>query len=150
MGRCDFSNVGYGMTEAEAKRDAQESAREENGHCDGYSGDINSATSRIKSECLRKPVPAKRCTVDKTTQKGTRKWVTKYVVVGGGFHGDDITSKNTQTEATKYAKEYAIKHSARVSIEIRKVLEGGDTRIATISPNKSTTGKWRFSGEARE
>ena len=152
MGRCDFSCVGYGMTEREALRDAKDSAMEENGHHEGYSGDINSATSRIKSVCLVKPVPAKRCTVDKTKQEGTRKWKTVYVVCEAGFHsrhGNEVASRDTQGEALKFAKDYALKHNTTVTIDIQKVLDNGSTRVARITPNKATMGKWRFSGDAR-
>lgn len=147
MGRCDFSCVGYGMTEAEAMRDARETAMDENGHCDGYSGDINSATSRIKSVCLVKPVPAKRCTVDKTKQEGTRKWKTVYAIET--FMGEEIATRDTQGEALKFAKDHALKKNQSVTIEIKKVLEKSSNRVATIRPNKATMGKWRFSGDAR-
>ena len=40
MGACPFQTVGYGETAKEAYRNACEDANAENGHQDGYSGDI--------------------------------------------------------------------------------------------------------------
>ena len=145
MGRSDYSTIGYGMTEREALRDAMDSDSQENGHREGYSGSIGSYTT-MKSKCIKKPKIAKRCKVDKESQKGTRKWVTKYVVTS---RGDEWGSYKSQTEAIKKGKELALKHNARVSVRIEKELDNGSNFIASISPNNSEQGQWRFWGEAR-
>jgi hypothetical protein len=137
------------MTEREAMIDARETAHDENGHMDGYSGDINSSCSEIKSKCLVKPVPAKRCSVVKNKQEGARKWVTKYVVMGGYRGDDEITSRDTQADALKFAKEYSLQKNETVRIEIKKFLVGSSSHVATITPNKAVMGKWEFTGMAR-
>jgi len=55
----------------------------------------------------------------------------------------------TQGDAMKKAKAIALEKNIDVVVEITKVLSSGISRIATVKPNNSTMGKWRFSGEAR-
>lgn len=151
MGHCNFSAIGYGMTEQEAYRNAVESAKEEYGHQDGYSGAINSRDYDypMKTVCLVKPRYAKTCKVEKKAKTGTRKWVTKYFLYPE-HEGRCIKNFIKQGEAIKEAKIYALKNNTGVSIEIKKVLENGGNEIAIIRPKKSTMGKWSFSGTARE
>ena len=40
MGSCIFQTTGHGDTAVAAYNNALDEARAENGHCDGYSGDI--------------------------------------------------------------------------------------------------------------
>jgi hypothetical protein len=154
MGRCDYSQVGYGMTQSEAHRDALESDRNENGHQDGYSGGMSSSTDENdKVKCLVKPKQAKKCTVTKIKQEGTRKWETVYVCSPYRSYGtercDIIHVKTTQADAIKKAKELALKHNVNYVINIEKHLKG-ESKIATVAPAQSTQGKWLFTGTARE
>lgn len=153
MGRCDFSQIGRGMTQREAERDATASAESEYGYQEGYSGAMNCRdyNEPMKVECLRQPKPAKRCKVEKTVQKGTRKWVTYYVLYVStvDFNEREVGKDTTQGGAIKKAKDYALKHNVPVHISIEKRLEGGSTEVAIVRPNKSEIGMWRFSGTAR-
>ena len=150
MGRCNFSDVGYGMTEGEALRDAIRSANEEHGHEEGDSGHINSRDSAypMKVKCLVKPKPAKTCKVEKSVHKGARKWVTKYFA----YTRDDrcIAENVSHAGIMGEARKYALEHNETVNIELKKVLVGSNPHIATVRPNKSQMGKWVFSGTARE
>ena len=81
MGRCDYYIIGLGMTEAEARQDAMNTAEREYGHQEGYSGQINSSTGEDdRSRCLVKPKPAKTCNVEKYVQVGARKWETVFKI----------------------------------------------------------------------
>ncbi len=150
MGRCTFRDTGYGMTEGEALKDAVQSANDEYGHQEGYSGHINSRDYDypLKAQCVTKPKPAKTCKVSKSVQKGTRKWVTKYFL----YNWDDkcVGDALTQGDAIKKAKIHALAKNDTVTIEIKKVLEKGCASIATIRPNKSIRGRWIFTGTAKE
>jgi hypothetical protein len=153
MGRTNYSALGYGYTEREAYRNALEIDREHHGHQEGYSGTIGSSThENDKAVCQRKPVIAKRCTVDKVTNKGTRKWKTVYVLsptVASMFDAVRVVD-GTQAEAIKKAKELALEKQCTYSIDIEKRLVHSSSTIATITPQKSVTGMWLFTGTARE
>ena len=149
MGREHFSRTATGMTESEAYHNALNDAERENGHQEGYSGDMNSACDGdMKTVCIKKPKPAKRCNVEKTVQKGTRKWETIYVV-SNWRSGDNYIVITSQGDAIKKAKEMALKTGGRVDITIQKQLVGGADKIAVVSPMKAEQGVWRFSGTAR-
>lgn len=163
MGRCTYYTIGFGMTESEARKDAINSDKEENGHQDGYTGGISSSTyENDKVKCLVKPKPAKTCTVDKPVQKGAKKWETVYKIAPKwGFSGvyetrKNVSVKTNQGDAIKKAKAMALEFNEEFEITITKELVGSDpsfpigsNKIASISPKKSTTGKWRFTGTAR-
>jgi len=154
MGRQSFECRGYGMSEREALNYAMDDARDEFGHQEGYSGTINSC-DQIKSKCVKQPVQAKRCIVDKKVQKGTRKWVTVFIIeprstFGNEFHSRRQELKNsTQAAALKVAKEMALKYNQEFAVAIVKQIESGGSTIATVTPNKSERGEWKFWGEAR-
>jgi len=153
MGRCNYSIIGYGMTESEAYNYALDSDRAENGHQDGYNGGISSSTHEDdKSKCLVKPKPAKRCKVEKKVQKGARKWETVYsfVVANDYCRSFESVSNCTQGEAIKRAKALALKNNCSVEIRIEKVLVDRDNKIAVVAPSKVVMGKWLFTGTARE
>jgi len=156
MGREHYSRVGYGFTEHEARQNAIAEATAENGNQEGYSGDINCDTGEdSQSKCLEKPVQAKTCIVDKTVQKGARKWETVFVISPiWGFSGHynprkHAEVKTTQGDAIKKAKAMAIEFGEEFGIEIEKRLIGSKSRIATVKPKKSKKGKWLFTGMAR-
>lgn len=153
MGRCNYSAVGYGMTEEEARRYALDSDREFNGHQEGYSGSMCSSTHEDdKSKCLVKPVPAKRCKVEKQVQKGTRKWETVYSFVVANNYSRSFSplSNSTQGDAIKEAKRLSLKHNCQVEVRMEKLLVGRENKIAIIQPSKVIVGKWLFTGTARE
>jgi len=151
MGRTNFCRTGYGMTEQEAYQNALDQARSESGHQDGYSGDMNSACDGdMKTVCIRKPKIAKRCKVEKTVQKGTRKWQTVYVIEARFRRNDTYeVIKTSQADAMKKAKELALKTGDAMEVTIDKQLVDNTPRIAIVSPNNSQQGAWRFSGTAR-
>lgn len=152
MGTVSYTAYGYGMTEGEALRDALDKDRYENGHQEGYSGTIGSSTSR-NSKCVVQPKPAKTCTVEKEMQKGTRKWVTVFRIeprYPSNSFEEHKTIDTTQGDAIKEAKKMAIKFNKEFVIAIDKKLVGGTTHIANVKPKKSTMGKWKFWGDARE
>ena len=148
MGRQRYSRDGYGMTQAEAQNNAYNDAERENGSQDGYSGDMNSDDGNMRVKCIRKPKPAKRCTIQKETQKGARKWVTKYVVQSRWLDGDIYNEYDSQGEGMKKAKEFVLATGKEVGVKIIKRLENGSNRVAVVSPKKCEMGIWRFSGEA--
>ena len=155
MGRQDYSQIGRGYTESEARRNAEESARDEYGHQEGYSGAMNCATGECdKVKCLKKPKLAKSCKVEKAVQKGARKWETVFVIEQKwGFSNDNYPQgmivRGTQGEAIKKAKEMALKNQQEYTITIDKQLVKGESKIATIKPKKSEAGEWLFTGLAR-
>jgi len=151
MGRQQYSQVGTGFTEAEAKQNANQEALEEYGHEQGYSGAMNSATT-CRSKCLKKPKLAKTCKVEKTVQKGARKWETVFIIEprwesrGGG---SDLLRNSTQGKALIRAKELALRNQTEYRVRMEKQLSQGSGDIAIVTPKKSERGKWEFSGEAR-
>jgi len=155
MGRTNYDQIGYGLTETDARRDALDRDRDYYGHQEGYSGSMCSSTGeddRVK--CLKQPKPAKRCKVNKNIHKGTRKWVTVYTVEPACefkpfTRNDCVMCGSTQAEALKEAKRLALKNQIEYIVRIDKVLVSGTTKIATVTPDKSELGKWLFTGVAR-
>jgi hypothetical protein len=100
MGRQNYSQIGYGYTVEQARRDARLEAENEYGHQDGYSGAMNCATSENTPKCLEQPKLSKTCKVDKPIQKGSKKWETVFVIedIMGNYKG---LSKGTQGDAIK-------------------------------------------------
>jgi hypothetical protein len=150
MGRCDYSVTANGMSEREAYNNAIEYANEYHGHEEGYSGTINSDDGDMKTKCIKKPKPAKRCVVKQNTNKGARKWVTVYNIrPTWKGDGNSATVKTSQADAMKKAKELALKHNCEMEVSIGKELTEGVQRIAEVSPSKSEEGTWKFWGMAR-
>jgi len=156
MGRESFSCIGKGMTEQEALNAARSDAKDYYGHQEGYSGSILSATE-LNSKCIKQPVVAKRCIVDKAIQKGARKWETVFVVTPIGFLSSDSNyylmrkelKNTTQGNALKEAKKLALQYGKEFEITIEKRLSDGSDIIASVKPKKSEMGEWKFWGEAR-
>src|SRR5690606_28202883 len=106
MGRCTYSAIGYGMTVTDARRDAIERARQEHGD-DPYSGTIAASVSEEKVECLVRPVPPKRCKVEREPRKGALKWETRYVADTLGYErGQRVASEKTMGACIKKAREW--------------------------------------------
>lgn len=96
-------------------------------------------TNKIKSQ------------VKHNVEKGTKKWVLKYVVTN--FSGDRIGSKDTKGDAVKIARQHTEKTQERTYINMEKVLEKGSTRVAEIEYKKGKDekdGKYIFFGIAAE
>jgi hypothetical protein len=151
MGRCGYSQVGYGFTVEEARRDAIASAEEEYGHQEGYSGAMNCSTQDNKPKCLEKPVVSKTCKVEKNVQKGARKWETVFIVepAWGESWQDRRVLRTTQGKAIAEAKRLAIANQKEYIVTIDKQLVTGTQEIAKIAPKKAKRGRWLFTGEAR-
>lgn len=158
-----------GRTLGEAFKELQDSDREELGN-DYYSGGWNNA-SGIKevswdtfnngepdkhedawAVCTRKPVGNNmktKTTVTNFPAKGTRKWVTKYVVDDPRW-GSHIISELKQTEAIKKARNLVEKNpSWKLEVYITKELEGQNSKVAQINYKKSSTerdGAWDIKG----
>jgi len=149
MGRQDYSQVGYGFTEQEARRNAINQAEDMYGHQEGYSGQINCSTGeedRVK--CLKRPKIAKTCKVEKIKQSGARKWKTVFVVTPQ-FGGEQVIIDTTQADAIKEAKRLALENQTQYVVLIDKQLANGDMNVATVTPKKSEKGEWLFTGIAR-
>ena len=87
--------------------------------------------------------------VERFPQKGARKWVTKYVVED--YHNDKKVGEwEDQTTAIKEARAYTERTGNRTSIEITKVLLGGQVRVANVMSIKGNAkqGKYMFFGSA--
>jgi hypothetical protein len=153
MGRENYSQRGYGYTESEARKNAYESARDEYGHQEGYSGAMNcSDGSRDKVKCIKKPKIAKSCKVERVVQKGARKWETVFVVAPQWMRDDrgdtEVLKNSTQAKALKRAKVLALKNHIEYQVRIEKCLVSGNAKIATVEPKKSERGEWLFTGLA--
>ena len=150
-----------GRTLAEAFEKLQDSDKEELGN-DYYNGGWNNASgikevSRDEFEngnpykhedvwalCTRKPVENNmkvKTTVTNFPAKGTRKWVTKYVVDDPRW-GGCIVSELKQSDAIKKARNLVEKNpSWRLDVYITKELEAQDSKVAKINYKKSSKEK---------
>ena len=92
-----------------------------------------------------------RSQVKHNVEKGTKKWVLKYVVTD--CYGTTIGSKDTKGDALKLARAHTEKTQLKTTIEMVKVLEKGSTRVAEIEYKKGKdekNGKYVFFGWAAE
>ena len=153
MGRCNWSQIGWGINEREARKNALEEDRAENGHREGYSGSMSSSVYENTARCLEKPKVAKTCKIDKSVQTGARKWETVFVIEPQWSEtglGSETMRNGTQGAAIKRAKELALRNQREYTVRIDKRLVAGSNLIAAVAPKKSKRGKWLFSGEARD
>ena len=169
MGAIGKEDSIRGRTLGEAFKELQDSDREELGN-DYYNGGWNNATgikevSRDKFEngepskhedawalCTRKPVGNNmktKTTVTNFPAKGTRKWVTKYVVDDPRW-GGTIISELKQTEAIKKARALVEKNPTwKLKVYITKLLQNQEPTVAEINYKKSSTerdGTWDIQG----
>lgn len=119
---------------------------------------VNSEIEKIpKRECLavciKKPVENTnkiKTQVDHVVEKGTRKWLTKYVV----YNYDKIMSMHDmKADAVKKAREYTEKTKISTTIKLEKHLEKSSSVVAKITYKKSdkeANGTWIFFGVAAE
>jgi hypothetical protein len=103
--------------------------------------------------CIDEPKENKNKTksqVEHIVEKGTKKWVLKYVVYD---YDNLIGSYNTKGDAVKSARAYTEKTQKRTTISMEKKLEKGNNQVARItykpSPNEKN-GKYIFFGWAAE
>lgn len=102
--------------------------------------------------CVKPPVEnvAKiKSTVEHVVEKGTRKWVLKYVVED--MHDDFRKAFNTKGDAVKAARAYTEKTGNHTVVFMEKVLEKGNALVARIkykSSSKESPGEWIFFGAA--
>jgi len=149
MGTQSYSAVGRGMTQAEARQNAVEQDRAENGHQEGYTGTIGSSRSDSteKVVCIKQPKKAKRCNVEKVVQKGARKWETVYEVYGGYESDIPIAKEKTQGAAVKKARAHTEKTQTTTYIEIVKRITNGSPSVGTIrykTSKSESKGKYLF------
>ena len=182
MGATTFQTTRHGWTMTEAYKTAVEDAVYERGS-DAYNGTISTTsgvvdkTQLFKSSklsigefidkhieschkwghawgvCIEEPIQNKskiKSKVNNIVSKGTKKWVLVYDVI---FRGDIVKSFDSKTDAVKYGKELVEKNKSRVSIEMRKKLVDGQTKVAEIeykTDGKEKKGRYVFFGWAAE
>jgi len=180
MGAVSVYVEGSGLSMNDAFEKLQREAEREHG-TDSYNGEINNAElcgdwthkytgknlDKLYDEaidklgkpdvigiCIRKPKQNSNKTksvVERTPQKGARKWVTKYV--GTGWEGNPICEADTLTECIKKARSHTEKTQESVIIDIIKRLDEGNYRCAKVTYKKSKTeqlGRYVFMGWVRD
>lgn len=180
MGWISVSVEGKGQTMQEAFKNLQKEAEEEYGH-DHYNGKINNCElagdwthkynkrnlNKLYDEAIDKLYKGEvigictketkknknkvKSVVERTPQKGTRKWVTRYV--GTDWDGMPVCEAGTLTECIKKAREHTEKTRDRVYIDIEKKLEQGNKGCATVKYKESKSeelGTYVFFGWAAD
>ncbi len=105
--------------------------------------------------CVKKPIANKNKTktqVEHIVTPGTKKWILKYVVYNN-YNDQLIGSFSTKGDAVKKAREITEKHQTSTYINMEKLLEKGDSKVAKITYKKATNergGEWIFFGYAAE
>lgn len=103
--------------------------------------------------CVEEPITNKgkiKSQVEHIVEKGTKKWVLKYVVYEFDTY---IGSYKTKGEAVKKAREHTEKTQRRTTIVMEKKLEKGNSEVARVSYKQATNekkGKYVFFGWAAE
>lgn len=106
--------------------------------------------------CIENPVKNEnkiKSVVQHIIEKGTKKWVLKYMVKEGSTLSHTIKGFYTKGDAVKYAREYTEKHKVTTIIEMQKVLEKGDTKVAYVmykQSSRESLGKYILFGVAAE
>mgnify|MGYP006269629451 CR=1 FL=1 len=86
--------------------------------------------------------------VEHFVEKGTKKWILKYTV---SDYDTVIGNYNTKGDAIKAARLYTEKNLRTTTINMTKVLEKGNTRVARVEYKRSVNekdGKWVLFGWA--
>lgn len=68
--------------------------------------------------------------VQNIVQKGTRKWITYYVLYQSG---EEVAKKEKKSEALQRGKDIALKTNVEVTIRIEKRLEGESSDVAIVT-----------------
>jgi len=104
--------------------------------------------------CVVKPVGNNNKTksqVEHIVTPGTKKWVLKYVVYN--HNGNKLNSFDTKGDAVDFARKRTEKTQETTTIDMEKVLEKCNPRVAKITYKKATSernGEWIFFGYAAE
>jgi len=104
--------------------------------------------------CVVKPIDNKNKTksqVEHIVTPGTKKWVLKYVVYN--HNGNKLNSFDTKGDAVDFARKRTEKTQETTTIDMEKVLEKCNPRVAKITYKKATSernGEWVFFGYAAE
>ena len=105
--------------------------------------------------CVVAPIDNKNKTksqVEHIVTPGTKKWVLKYVVYND-YNDQLIGSFSTKGDAVKKARDITEKHQTSTYINMEKMLEKGDRKVAKITYKKAPNerdGEWIFFGYAAE
>ena len=105
--------------------------------------------------CIIEPIVNKNKTksqVEHVVTPGTKKWVLKYVVYND-YNDQLIGSFSTKGDAVKKARDITEKHQTSTYINMEKILEKGNRKVAKITYKKATSernGEWVFFGYAAE
>lgn len=113
--------------------------------CDADKGEVYGVCLTRPKESTRK----QKTKVERFPQKGARKWVTKYVVED--YRSDKKVGEwEDQGTAIKEARAYTERTGKRTAIEITKVLLGGKTLVANVTPiqGNGKQGLYMFFGSA--
>lgn len=166
MGRESFYNKLESTSIDKAYRTACANMKDENGHQEGYSGDINACggyyvdkTNHFKSsglnindyiskhesnECIGICIKEAKTNTNKIQSvvkhevfKGTRKWELTYVVETK-WGDNQIGSKDNKGDAVKIARAHTEKTQEATVIRIERKLVGSNSRVATIEYKGST------------
>ena len=103
--------------------------------------------------CVEEPITNKgkiKSQVEHIVEKGTKKWVLKYVVYE---YDNQIGSFNTKGDAVKKAREHTEKTQRRTTISMEKKLDKGNSQVASVTYKQATNekkGKYIFFGWAAE
>ena len=166
MGRQSFYNKVQAPNMSKAYSTACANMREENGHQEGYSGDINACggyysdkTSHFKSsgltldkyiekyesdDCIGICIKEAKANTNKIKSvvkhevfKGTRKWELTYVVETK-WGDNQLGSKDNKADAVKIARAHTEKTREATVIRIERKLVGSNSRVAEITYKGST------------
>ena len=106
--------------------------------------------------CIEPPVKNEnkiKSVVQHTVEKGTKKWILKYMVKEGSTSSHVLKGFDTKGDAVKYAREHTEKHKITTIVEMQKILEKGDTKVAYVmykQSSKESLGKYILFGLAAE
>ena len=104
--------------------------------------------------CIQEPIQNEnkiKTHVEHIVTPGTKKWVLKYKVNKGWDDSGVVGLYATKGDAVKAARVYTEGTQESTSIDVVKVLEKGNTKVAKVTYKKSSTerdGRWIFFGWA--
>lgn len=104
--------------------------------------------------CIREPKLNNnkiKSQVEHVVEKGTKKWVLKYVVYQGWTEDKRVAAFDTKGDAVKKAREITEKTQDSTCVKMEKVLEKGSIKVAKVTYKRSTNesdGEYVFYGWA--
>ena len=104
--------------------------------------------------CIQEPVTNSnkiKTQVEHIVTPGTKKWVLKYKVNKGWDDSGVVGLYATKGDAVKAARAHTERTQESTSIDVVKVLEKGNIKVAKVTYKKSSTerdGRWIFFGWA--